>query len=391
MYTIKREEAGVALLVTMIVVCVMMIISAALIFEAVAQYRISRRSKAEMVAISLAEAGVEYAINILNQNEFYGGEMGVQLGEGTFSCSITNILLHEKIISATGQANQYPASRTIMVRVRMAYADATEGYGEDIFGYAALATDKVTFTVGGNAVTDAYNSDTHSYDSGDSSTYWDSGDIRSNGSVVIKDGAVINGDVICGYANTVTILNSGIVTGDTSVANTDVFLPSLPDTELLKCTQSLKITGGVTELGRPNETLTYYFTEISVTGGGEIKVKANANVIIYVSGSVKIAGNGLTNMNGTDAPSLQLYCNGSSCKIAGNGGFAGAVYAPRGEVKITGNGDAYGSFIGKTCVFEGNAQIHYDQACAKITPDWFQRAVEGGASGIEKIISWQRY
>ena len=114
-------------------------------------------------------------------------------------------------------------------------------------------------------------------------------------------------------------------------------------------------------------------------------------MIFYVSGNVKIAGNGMTNNNpGNDATTLQLFAAGSSVQYSGNAAFTGVVYAPNGTIKLSGNADSYGSFIGNKVQITGNGVVHYDLATQNVNVSWWETAKGGTAGGVQTIISWQR-
>lgn len=387
MLKMRENESGMALITSLIIMMAIAIISGALMFETTTQYRIGRRSKAEAVAVNLAEAGIEYAIWSLNNDDNFTAAGPVSVGEGTYSCSVTTVGVTGRLIEATGSAAGYPAQRTIMVRVEMAPALGAEGEGPEMFGYAAFGTDKVenmTFT--GNAWTDGYSSDSGGY----AASVGDTGDIRSNANITLGPNVTINGDATPGPGCEVT--GQGSVTGSTDPAETYATLPDIPNTETAKCTQSLSISGNSTvEIGVVGETTTYYFTSISISGNGRLKIVEGANVIFYVSGNMSLGGNGVENKNiDQDATTLQIYCAGAKASITGNGKFAAAVYAPNATLSIVGNGAAYGSFIGKKISATGNGNIHYDMATAKIVPSWYQQAVEEGYQGVHMIVSWQR-
>lgn len=46
--------------------------------------------------------------------------------------------------------------------------------------------------------------------------------------------------------------------------------------------------------------------------------------------------------------------------MAGNGDFAGIIYAPNADVKIAGNGNVSGAVVGENITLVGNAAFHYD-------------------------------
>ncbi len=66
-------------------------------------------------------------------------------------------------------------------------------------------------------------------------------------------------------------------------------------------------------------------------------------------------------------------------KIAGKGGFSGAVYAPLYDVEIkggAGSDNIFGSFVGNTVRISGVQSVHYDEALA-----------DGGLVSDYKVVS----
>ena len=387
----KNNESGMALITSLIVLLAIAIISGAIIFEATTQYRIGRRNKAEIVAMNIAEAGVEYAIWRLETDSTFSGTGPITVGEGTYTCTVANIVgfSNERLITVTSVASAYPAQRTIMVRVGIAYTGSSDWQGNSPFGYAAFGKDKVTnMSLSENAKIDAYNSDSGTY----AATNSESGDIRCNAGIDLSGDAEVKGDATPGPYGSVTTSANATVTGSTTPAETYAALVDIPNTETSKCTTSLSLSGNdILTLGSAGNTTTYYYTSISVTGDAEIIIPSGANVIFYVSGNVKIAGNGMTNNNpGNDATTLQLFAAGSSVQYSGNAAFTGVVYAPNGTIKLSGNADSYGSFIGNKVQITGNGVVHYDLATQNVNVSWWETASGGTAGGVQTIVSWQR-
>ena len=138
------------------------------------------------------------------------------------------------------------------------------------------------------------------------------------------------------------------------------------------------------------------FVQIVVTGnisvGGKAKINIDPGVFVrfFVEGNAEFGGQGFVNPN--NALHLQLYgvdrpldalgkpTSVGAIKIAGNGGFSGAVYAPHYNVEITGGGrseNIFGSFTGNTVRMTGVQTVHYDEALR-----------DGGLITDFKITSW---
>jgi hypothetical protein len=78
---------------------------------------------------------------------------------------------------------------------------------------------------------------------------------------------------------------------------------------------------------------------------------------------VSLTGQGLANPS-YDATKLQLvYAGSDEIKIAGNGDYAGVIYAPNATITLGGNGTVYGAVIGQQITSNGvPVQVHYDRA-----------------------------
>lgn len=112
---------------------------------------------------------------------------------------------------------------------------------------------------------------------------------------------------------------------------------------------------------------------ISLTGSSSIIVPDGSSLTLWVSGDVKIAGNGLINAN-VQPLKAQLFGTsatpaGQDIQITGNGRLACVIYAPNGHVSINGNGDVLGSVVARSIRITGNAAFHYDESLANRDSD----------------------
>jgi len=166
--------------------------------------------------------------------------------------------------------------------------------------------------------------------------------------------------------------------------------------------QSIDLTGnGDVNLGRTgNETIILYLDgDWRVTGNGGIHVYQNPStekttkVIIYVNGNVDITGNGAVNPGG--AEQLQIYKYGGDptdtnpeVRTSGNGDINAFIFAPQGEVSMTGNGNIKGAVWANKFSAVGNGGI------IQIKPDIVNfSALEISppqTNAIRSVASWQR-
>jgi len=140
--------------------------------------------------------------------------------------------------------------------------------------------------------------------------------------------------------------------------------------------------------------------DISLSGQAQIILGTNVYVRIFVEGDADFSGNGVLNPN--SPLNLQVYgvdnyrrdaagnilkdaagndiIDYGTIKIAGNGGFSGAVYAPHYDVELKGGGTGdhvYASFVGHKISMNGVTSVHYDEALA-----------DGALVGEYKVVSW---
>ncbi|MBI4529745.1 MAG: hypothetical protein HY695_38595 [Deltaproteobacteria bacterium] len=223
---------------------------------------------------------------------------------------------------------------------------------------------------GGTTLIDSYNSSKGTYN-GDAAG--SNGDVRSNNDIDIGGGATVKGDVAAGG----TVTNGGTVTGTiTSSATPPVSL--LPD-PVAPCGPpfysgsgitgsftykdgELRIAGGGTAMLADG---TYCFARITITGGGTLMV--NGPVVVFLTERSDMAGGSIVNTT-QKAANLQFLSSATGEKGEGTIKLTGGslaymtIYAPAGEVKVSGGGELFGAIVGKEVEIHGGARIHLDEA-----------------------------
>src|SRR3989344_1653125 len=98
---LPKRQKGQELMITMILSAFFFIILS-VVLTLVSNYVYNERYLvASSQALNIAEGGVDYAIDQLNQNSSYAGESDKIFGEGVFSVSVTDIDSSHKNISVT--------------------------------------------------------------------------------------------------------------------------------------------------------------------------------------------------------------------------------------------------------------------------------------------------
>jgi hypothetical protein len=270
-----------------------------------------------------------------------------------------------------------------------------------------------------NIVVDSYDSRDNSKSTNggyDVAKRQEHGDVGTNGTVINAGNAHIYGNA---YTNGGTVFDSSNVTGDISSDFYQEVLPVSRPNTLPDISTPLSITGTATIDARAGAPSNYQFSTVSLSGQntlrirgsadgsatycqivvtGDISLSGQAQIILdrgvfvrcFVVGDADITGKGFLNPN--SALALQLYgvdrpknADGSPAspgrmKIAGNGGFCGAVYAPNYDIEMKGGGNTdsiFGAFVANTVTMTGVQSVHYDEALS-----------EGGLIVDYKIVSW---
>jgi hypothetical protein len=226
-------------------------------------------------------------------------------------------------------------------------------------------------TLAGGTYADSYQSDDGPYFPG---TALQNGNVCSNGDIMIAQTAYIDGDAHPGAEGSFLDYSTGDASGSTTQLTTEL---SYPDPDMSEAAASNNnaniplsdngvnpynafgqlVLGGVDHVDLPPGT--YYFTQISLTGGATIGV--SGETLIFVDGNVIMSGASI--LNDTAIPqNLQIYCSGTSFTMSGTAAFYGVVYAPRATVGRSGTTDFYGSIIANQLTSSGYGGIHADDS-----------------------------
>jgi hypothetical protein len=241
------------------------------------------------------------------------------------------------------------------------------------------------------------------------------GDIVTNGNVIDVGNAHINGDASTNAGN---VLRASNVTGQIrsdfyqelfpvtrpvmtadfgspSTVNSSTVLTAKPGTPSqfilnrihLGGPEVLRIAGAVD--GSPTYAQILVNGDVDMSGQSQIILDPGVHVRMFVVGDGDFTGGGVANPN--DPLSFQVYgveqlpdASGNveqrEFKVAGNGGFRGALYAPNYDINFVGGGNTdsiFGAFVGKKINMTGVQSVHYDEALG-----------DGGLYSDYKIVSW---
>ena len=415
-----RDQRGSVLIVALLLAALIAVGLASYINLNLASSRFAKRSFNGYAALNLTEAGAEEAVWSFNRQQrgdadawskwtnngtsawqkFTGFEFGKN-STGTVKVYVDNFNpganARPKIVTQASVSSPDDTAVTKMLEVTLRR--------RSLFANGLVAKDLVTFA-GAIASVDSWNSDPDNT-AATAAVAYDASIRRDRGTVasasVINSAVLVNQASIWGYVATgggqPEVGTNGTIRGlDTPAelkidpnrvstdfnADFDVVIAPVDGTVLAVLPAVLGVVGTKTKWRissitlQAKETLTIHGdvtlilttgpnTEaISVTGNAQIIIPDGSSLTVYTAANVNIAGNGLANGN-VQPISCQIYGvstspGGQEFDLTGNGSLIGVVYAPNGNVKISGNGDVMGSIIANKITLAGNAAFHYDES-----------------------------
>lgn len=363
-YHTVDNERGAAMIIALCLLFMMGMIGVSAIQTSSVDMNITDNYKQDARSFYIAEAGLEHACGILRDTSGWrSGLSGRNLGGGSYSVRVFDDdslpgLGDTILVISTGTRSGAVSA----VQVKLS--------PNNPFRWAAFADS--SFELGGNTLTDSYDSDSGTYAATKRN---EDGDVGSNGYMDIYGTADIYGDASTSDPGAMDITGSAVVSGDTTtVAPEQTFDPvTVADINAAKAataapgglsgnyvynssTKSLEV--------KPNKTMTidggtYYFSTMDLKG--TINVTSGATVKIYIDGDISMNSQANVNMGGVPRQ-LQIYSKGDNVTFNGGGNIKALVYAPDTEFKFTGHAELYGSFIMGTAKNAGGSGFHYDRS-----------------------------
>lgn len=365
----KKNEKGVFLVSSLLVLSVIGTFSVALFTKNITLYRSSERTANRIAAFHLAESGVDRAIVQLRSDLSYAGQSYTALGsKGGYQILVESpdpvASPRLRRITATGHTPSNAATAPAYAsRQVVAYVNFSP---PSPFNQAIFSDLNIQMT--GNSLTNSYDSRIGPYDSATANWY---GDIGTNGtaagSITLSGNARVHGYAEVGPgADVSTAISQSGNTNITGVPPRRV-ASALVVNDPVQIPSELTNQGSLSASGNNKLTLpggTYWYSSVNVTGNGEVSF--TGPVTLYVSGAVTISGNGEIT-SGELPPNLIIKVQGSSpVTLSGNGEVLGGIYAPQSTVDMSGNADLYGAVVSKSSKLSGNAHLHHDEALHEV-------------------------
>ncbi len=359
-----KDQRGMILVVTLMMVLMLALLTSAFLMTSGTEHQIAKNDQELIQALFVAEGGLQAVLNSLNLG-LTPPTTGT-IGPGQFTATVTNAPppTGQQRLVATGyvpsQASPRAAKKLAML--------VTTG---SLFQWAGFGKQYVK--ISNEGFTDSYDSASGPYGGTNVSSH---GDARSNGDITLSGSSLVKGDAMAGG----TVSNPSNVTGTSTngapawnplpvACPSGGYTPSVPSGPGITYDANhgdLKVAqGNNITLSSP---ATYYFHDVSLSGGSTITFTAGGRVNMYVSHKFSGSGGGVVNTSGLP-PNLLIWGCGddtSPWSLTGASGAYYGLYAPNHELNVTGGGNIWGSIITDGISDTGGSSIHFDQDLARI-------------------------
>jgi Flp pilus assembly protein TadG len=330
-----------------------------------AQYVLYDQAQARSVAVSTARANVaDGAPVVIDPNldveliRWDESTRTYQPASSSVKPNAVKVAIHRT--NARGNAVNLPFARMIGWNTCDVHGAAIAMASPQRF--AAVGLDFIT--MGGNS-TNAYRSNAINA-AGNSFTA--KGDIASNGDITLTGSTVVSGNAWAGVGK--RVLGANHVTGTSSNVSSPLIYPAedpgnaatVNDNYSMPST-AIRNTVDI-DLGNQNSVRapggTYYFRNLTMGAGSELNFTGPAT--LYLTGNLSLGGHAITNGDLPKNLRIVLLSPGSKVSLSGGTDLFADIYAPLSAITISGNGDIYGSIVGKSIAMSGEAGIHYDMS-----------------------------
>ncbi|MBI4342235.1 MAG: hypothetical protein HY599_02585 [Candidatus Omnitrophica bacterium] len=369
-----HNQRGMVFLMSMGVIVLFTVAGASMLLRSLSEARLSERSRNQVSALHLADAGVDQAaVNLRTPTDAIDDVLTRTFSTGSFQLDpAVSIGADTWRVESHGTSDQdtgYPRHVEAVFRLTP----------QSVFQFALFGDQQVN--VSGSAVTDSYDSSAGAYDPDDPSHNGDvgtnatnSGGVTVNGSIFV-DGQVAVGPDVSDPVSVVTGYDPAFITGGTDppsdtqdvVAQGVSFpMPSVVVPVGLTC-NDFEVSSNDTVTLPPG---TYCYQNLTLQGGGTLT--ASGDVTIYITGLYIARGNSTTGVPSNPKSMLIMMAPTGDATIeqgtiTGSTGFYGALYAPDSTINVTGNAEVYGSIIAERVNVSGSAAIHYDESLQTVT------------------------
>jgi hypothetical protein len=254
-----------------------------------------------------------------------------------------------------------------------------------------IATDS-EITVFGSSSVDAYDSSAGAYGGGNAGLSATLATNEGTASAVSVTSATVVGDLYSGAGSdpstAIDISGSASVTGRQDALDARVAIPPPPPWPSLGASSGpFSRNGGNYTMSTNMRVDSFRLTsdavfrvnghrtlridgDMSIEGQARLDIGSNASLKVYVGGSIRIAGRARVNGIAGDPTVLTIFgmTSGQSHDISGTASRVyAAIDAPGSEVRLSGNAQLYGAFMGGSIQVGGTSAFHHDRNPAMVT------------------------
>jgi len=394
---LKRQinsQSGFALIVVLAVILLVTALAMLSFNTSDTDRKIASNTLDNTRAYYAAEAGIIQSMAMLTDSLWRTGFDNAAVGNANYSVQVIDsstpgrlalkdsIILRSTGIATGSSQSQIDVLMAPFRRPRFKWA---------VFGDTAVRT-------GGGCFVDSYNSDSGTYaaqaingpDSKGNMYASNYGDVGSNYTIDLANNSIFHGNV--STPDTVLYGLQTVIDGSVSNSAPTTILPPISSTEMNWAMSSSKAPGGLTltgtatydaatkqlSIGNSGGNVTfssgaYYFSSVSLLGGS-ITIAPGADVTIYTDGTFDASAGTVVNST-LKATNMQIRSTGPSVSLSGGSFTYATIYAPTSAITISGNADAFGSFIGKSVKSTGGGRWHFDRALLNLNKGLLYRKV----------------
>ena len=412
--TVRRGKEGSALMTAIIAMFVVSLLVGGYMTLASSEYRLATRSLLIGASFSLAEGGVDLAIDALNDSDTSGWNVsgstwtrevtGIEIttgGTGAIRVVITDATSNTPTIHSEGIVSGHPSGDV----TKQLQVSLTSGF----FPYKNGFDSKNGFVLKGQNVTmDSYNSANGAYSGSNRGS-----EIRVSTVSIETDAIDIGNANIFGYvavgatlapgqtgSDVIDVGKNGTISsyGEAQIVQEDRILtdyyasfpnrpaPSVssgwefPNSGTITTSGTYYVDGdwslggnsGALAIAPNTDVILVVTGELNLTGNATLTLNTDATLKLFVEGDVSIGGNGI--LNSSNPENLEVIGTNTNegeqtIKINGNGQLSATVYAPNANVELKGGGSSgrvYGAVVAYDASLVGNSHFSFDEALADV-------------------------
>ena len=412
--TVRRGKEGSALMTAIIAMFVVSLLVGGYMTLASSEYRLATRSLLIGASFSLAEGGVDLAIDALNDSDTSGWNVsgstwtrevtGIEIttgGTGAIRVVITDATSNTPTIHSEGIVSGHPSGDV----TKQLQVSLTSGF----FPYKNGFDSKNGFVLKGQNVTmDSYSSANGAYSNSNRGS-----EIRVSTVSIETDAIDIGNANIFGYvavgatlasgqtgSDVIDVGKNGTISsyGEAQIVQEDRILtdyyasfpnrpaPSVssgwefPNSGTITTSGTYYVDGdwslggnsGALAIAPNTDVILVVTGELNLTGKATLTLNTDATLKLFVEGDVSIGGNGI--LNSSNPENLEVIGTNTNegeqtIKINGNGQLSATVYAPNANVELKGGGSSgrvYGAVVAYDASLVGNSHFSFDEALADV-------------------------